>query len=306
MRLPRLVGYSTAVHWVASGEQQRPKAALAAGAVDAIAEPEQLRDVSLALLEELASGERDYQARRTQMTSALTLSDAELQATAAGFRSAILGKVGNHYPAPLKAVELVSNAAHLGRDEAIKMENEAFYEISQTPQARAMVGLFLSDQYIVKQAKNRSRALADKLPEIKTAGVIGAGIMGGGIAYQNAIRGYSVVMKDINQPALDLGIQEANKLLAKGVKRGKLTEEKAGQILSLDSCQALKTADVAPCNMLVEAVVELESVKKMVLPAVEALARRQRRDYVKHLDHLDQPPCRIIKAPRKLLRHALL
>jgi len=270
VRLPRLVGYSTAVHWVASGEQQRPKAALAAGAVDAIAEPEQLREVSLGLLEELASGERDYQARRAQMTSALTMSDAELQATAAGFRSAILGKVGNHYPAPLKAIELVSNAAHLGRDEAIKMENDAFYEISQTPQARAMVGLFLSDQYIVKQAKNRSRALADKLPEIKTAAVIGAGIMGGGIAYQNAIRGYSVVMKDINQPALDLGLQEANKLLAKGVKRGKLTEDKAGQILSLIK-PSLADADVAPCNMLVEAVVELESVKKMVLPAVEAL-----------------------------------
>jgi len=270
VRLPRLIGYSTAVHWVASGEQQRPKAALAAGAVDAIAEPEQLREASLKLLQELASGERDYQTRRTQKTSALTLSDAELQATAAGFRSAIMGKVGNHYPAPLKAVELVSSAAHLGRDEAIKMENEAFYEVSQTPQARAMVGLFLSDQYIVKQAKNRSRALADKLPEIKTAGVIGAGIMGGGIAYQNAIRGYSVVMKDINQPALDLGIQEAKKLLAKGVKRGKLTEDKAAQILSL-IVPTLKDSDVSACNMLVEAVVELESVKKMVLPAVEAL-----------------------------------
>ena len=133
-----------------------------------------------------------------------------------------------------------------------------------------MVCLFLSDQYIVKQAKNRSRALADKLSEITTAAVIGAGIMGGGIAYQNAIRGYSVVMKDINQPALDLGIQEANKLLAKGVKRGKLTEEKAGQILG-KIVPSLEDSDVAPCNMLVEAVVELESVKKMVLPAVEAL-----------------------------------
>ena len=94
------------------------------------------------------------------------------------------------------------------------------------------------------------------MSSIQSLGVVGAGIMGGGIAYQNAIRGYSVVMKDINQPALDLGIQEANKLLAKGVKRGKLTEEKAGQILSLIK-PSLEDSDVAPCNMLVPAVYPL-------------------------------------------------
>ena len=69
-----------------------------------------------------------------------------------------------------------------GRDAAIKLENEAFYEMSRTPQARALVGLFLSDQYIVKLAKNRSRALADKFVPVKTPSVIGAGIMGGAVS----------------------------------------------------------------------------------------------------------------------------
>ena len=270
MRLPRLIGYSTAVNWVASGQQQRPDAALNAGAVDAIAEPEQLRADSIALLAQLASGERDYHTRRTQKISALSMSESEVEAAASQYRGALIGKVGTHYPAPIKVLELISDAAHLGRDEALKCEHEMFYSISQTPEARALVGLFLNDQYIVKQAKNRSHALAEKLPEIKTAGVIGAGIMGGGIAYQNAIRGYSVVMKDIAQPALELGIQEAKKLLAKSVSRGKMSEDKAAQILSLIN-PTLADSDVATCNMVVEAVVELESVKKQVLPAIEAL-----------------------------------
>ena len=268
VRLPRLIGYTDAVQWIVSGQQQKPAAAQQAGSVDVIAEPEDLRTESLKVLQEMVDGTRDYEARRLQKTSPLTLSDAELEAAASNYRAAVVGKLGSHYPAQLKAIDLVAGAASLGRDEAVRRENVAFYEISQTPQARALVGLFLNEQYVVKLAKNR--AVAHKPKPIKTAGVIGAGIMGGGIAYQNAIRGYSVVMKDIAQPALDLGIDEATKLLSKSVSRGKLTEDKAQQLLSSIS-PTLVDSDINGCEILVEAVVELEVVKMQVLAAAEAL-----------------------------------
>ena len=268
VRLPRLIGYTDAVQWIVSGQQQKPAAAQQAGAVDVIAEPEELRTESLKVLQEMVDGTRDYEARRLQKTSPLTLSDAELEAAASNYRAAVVGKLGSHYPAQLKAIDLVAGAASLGREEAVRRENVAFYEISQTPQARALVGLFLNEQYVVKLAKNR--AVAHKPEPIKTAGVIGAGIMGGGIAYQNAIRGYSVVMKDIAQPALDLGIDEATKLLSKSVSRGKLTEDKAQQLLSSIS-PTLVDSDITGCEILVEAVVELEVVKMQVLAAAEAL-----------------------------------
>ncbi|MFT5072832.1 MAG: 3-hydroxyacyl-CoA dehydrogenase/enoyl-CoA hydratase/3-hydroxybutyryl-CoA epimerase [Patiriisocius sp.] len=268
VRLPRLIGYADAVQWIVSGQQQKPAAAQQAGAVDVIAEPEELRAESLKVLQEMVDGTRDYEARRLQKTSPLTLSGAELEAAASNYRAAVVGKLGSHYPAQLKAIDLVAGAASLGRDEAVRRENVAFYEISQTAQARALVGLFLNEQYVVKLAKNR--AVAHKPEPIKTAGVIGAGIMGGGIAYQNAIRGYSVVMKDIAQPALDLGIDEATKLLSKSVSRGKLTEDKAQQLLSSIS-PTLVDSDINGCEILVEAVVELEVVKMQVLAAAEAL-----------------------------------
>jgi 3-hydroxyacyl-CoA dehydrogenase/enoyl-CoA hydratase/3-hydroxybutyryl-CoA epimerase/enoyl-CoA isomerase len=232
-----------------------------------VVEPDLLRTEALQALQEMVDGNREYQARREQKLSALTMSEAEVEATSSNFRTAVLGRVGNHYPAPLMVVDLIAKAAGLGRDDAIRCENEAFYEISQTPQARAMVGLFLNDQYVVKQAKNR--AIAHKPAPINTAGVIGAGIMGGGIAYQNAIRGYDVVMKDIADAALDLGTKEASKLLAKSVKRGKFDEQKAEKILAKIH-PTLVDDDIAKCDMLVEAVVELEAVKKQVLPAVES------------------------------------
>ena len=268
VRLPRLIGYADAVQWIVSGQQQKPAAAQQAGAVDVIAEPEDLRTESLKVLQEMVDGTRDYEARRLQKTSPLTLSGAELEAAASNYRAAVVGKLGSHYPAQLKTIDLVAGAASLGRDEAVRRENVAFYEISQTAQARALVGLFLNEQYVVKLAKNR--AVAHKPEPIKTAGVIGAGIMGGGIAYQNAIRGYSVVMKDIAQPALDLGIDEATKLLSKSVSRGKLTEDKAQQLLSSIS-PTLVDSDINGCEILVEAVVELEVVKMQVLAAAEAL-----------------------------------
>ena len=268
VRLPRLIGYTDAVQWIVSGQQQKPAAAQQAGAVDVIAEPEELRTESLKVLQEMVDGTRDYEARRLQKTSPLTLSGAELEAAASNYRAAVVGKLGSHYPAQLKAIDLVAGAASLGREEAVRRENVAFYEISQTPPARALVGLFLNEQYVVKLAKNR--AVAHKPEPIKTAGVIGAGIMGGGIAYQNAIRGYSVVMKDIAQPALDLGIDEATKLLSKSVSRGKLTEDKAQQLLSSIS-PTLVDSDITGCEILVEAVVELEVVKMQVLAAAEAL-----------------------------------
>ena len=267
VRLPRLIGYTAAVNWITSGGQHNPRDAQAAGAVDMVVEPDLLRTEALQALQEMVDGNREYQARREQKLSALTMSEAEVEATSSNFRTAVLGRVGNHYPAPLMVVDLIAKAAGLGRDDAIRCENEAFYEISQTPQARAMVGLFLNDQYVVKQAKNR--AIAHKPAPINTAGVIGAGIMGGGIAYQNAIRGYDVVMKDIADAALDLGTKEASKLLAKSVKRGKFDEQKAEKILAKIH-PTLVDDDIAKCDMLVEAVVELEAVTKQVLPAVES------------------------------------
>jgi 3-hydroxyacyl-CoA dehydrogenase/enoyl-CoA hydratase/3-hydroxybutyryl-CoA epimerase/enoyl-CoA isomerase len=67
---------------------------------------------------------------------------------------------------------------------------------------------------------------------VERAAVLGAGIMGGGIAYQSALKGVPIRMKDINQAGLDLGLSEANKLLAKRVSRGRMTPEQMGAVLN--------------------------------------------------------------------------
>jgi len=108
-------------------------------------------------------------------------------------------------------------------------EQEGFQKMAATSVAESLVGLFLSDQLIGKKAKSWEKK-ADR--KVERAAVLGAGIMGGGIAYQSAYKGTPIKMKDINQDGLDLGLSEANKLLAKRVNRGRMTVEEMGKVLA--------------------------------------------------------------------------
>ena len=103
---------------------------------------------------------------------------------------------------------------------------------------------------------------------MKSAAVLGAGIMGGGIAYQSALKGVPIKMKDINQAGLDLGLSEATKLLSKAVNRGRMTVEKMGGILSTIDA-TLSYDSFTELDIIVEAVVENPKVKHSVLAEVE-------------------------------------
>ena len=268
VRLPRLVGFATAAQWISSGEQQSAQSALQAGAVDQLVAADSTRDAALALLASHANGEMDFEERRISKRSAVKVSSTAIAETADKLQSAILGRTGNRYPAPLKAIDLLSASALVDRDAAIHLENQTFCELSHTAEARALVGLFLGGQFVVKQAKVRSAPFKDSAQPITSAAVIGAGIMGGGIAYQNALKGYSVVMKDIAQPALDLGLNEAAKLLSAQVARGRSTPEKMAKVLN-NITPSLDYAAIKHSDVVVEAVVEHPKIKAQVLAEVE-------------------------------------
>jgi len=181
-------------------------------------------------------------------------------------RDAVLAKAGKHHPAPLAAVDVLAKAAEMSRDEALEVEFQAFSDLTQTPQCRALVGIFLNDQYIGAKAKQYAKN-TEKTVAHTTA--LGAGIMGGGIAYQNAVKGFPVMMKDINTASLDLGMSEANKLLAKRVERGQMKPLDAGAVLSR-IMPTLSYDGIENTDLVIEAVVENAKVKSAVLPEVES------------------------------------
>jgi 3-hydroxyacyl-CoA dehydrogenase/enoyl-CoA hydratase/3-hydroxybutyryl-CoA epimerase/enoyl-CoA isomerase len=235
VRLPRLIGVDEAVMWMATGAEKRADDALKAGAVDAVASPEQLREVALTTLRGSVDGSLDYK----------------------------------NYPAPLKVVDVIEKARGMSLEEALDVEAEGFAELAMTDVAPALIGVFLSDQLLGSKAKGWEKK-AERV--IERAAVLGAGIMGGGIAYQSAYKGTPIKMKDIAQEGLDLGLAEASKLLSKRVARGRMTPEKMGEVLnSIDPTLSYEGFDAV--DIVVEAVVENPKVKHAVLAETEKQIR---------------------------------
>lgn len=265
VRLPRIAGSDTAIEWIASGKEQRPDVALKAGVVDGVVAPEKLRDAALNLLQNAIDGKMDYAKRRAIKTGPLMLNQIESSMVFNTSKGFIAGQAGPNYPAPMVAIECIEKSATMGRDEALAVESAGFAKLTKTTAAESLVGIFLSDQLIAKKAKGWAKK-ADK--KVERAAVLGAGIMGGGIAYQSAYKGTPIKMKDINQDGLDLGLSEANKLLSKQVNRGRMTVEKMGSILA-DIDPMLSYDNFDDVDVVVEAVVENPKVKHMVLAEVE-------------------------------------
>ena len=266
VRLPRVIGFDNAVQWIATGKEQRSNDALKVGAIDSVVAADKLRDAALKVIEQCLAGDLDWRARREEKMNPLPLNGLEMIMSATTAKGMVAQQAGRNMPAPMASVKLMERAAGMGRDEALVAEHQGFAAIICTPQAVAMSGLFLSDQYIGKQAQT----WAKQASAVKLAAVLGAGIMGGGIAYQSAYKGTPIVMKDINDEGIQLGLSEANSLLAKRVSRGRMTPKQMGETLNRIN-PTLSYDDLKGVDMVVEAVVENPKVKHIVLAEVEEI-----------------------------------
>jgi 3-hydroxyacyl-CoA dehydrogenase / enoyl-CoA hydratase / 3-hydroxybutyryl-CoA epimerase / enoyl-CoA isomerase len=266
VRLPRLIGADHAIEWITGAKHYRADEALKFGALDGIVEDDKLEIAGLKLLERAIKGELDWQSKVSQKKSPIKLDKIESMMSFDGSKAFVAGMAGPHYPAPVRAVETMQKGARLDRAGALALEGESFAAMAQTKTAECLTQVFLGDQYLKKVSKKITK---DARP-VKLGAVLGAGIMGGGIAYQSASSGVGVLMKDIKSEQLDLGMSEATKLLNKQLEKKKTTPEKMAKVIA-SITPTLSYADFTHTNFVVEAVVENEKVKKAVLADVEGM-----------------------------------
>ncbi len=267
VRLPRVIGVDNAVEWIAAAGEKRPDAALKDGAVDAVVAPEKLRDAAINLVQQCIDGKLNWQAKRAEKLNPVKLNMLEQMMAFQTATAMVVGKAGPNYPAPKLALQAMQQHVSLDRDAALKVEAKQFAKVAVTPQANALIGLFTADQAVKKISKKHEKG-SNK--EINQAAVLGAGIMGGGIAYQAASKGTPIIMKDIRTEALDLGMGEASKLLGKTVEKGRMTPAEMGKVLSRIR-PTLNYGDFKTVDIVIEAVVENPKVKGAVLSEVEGL-----------------------------------
>lgn len=265
VRLPRLIGADNALEWITTAQDHKADACLKVGVLDAVVDTEQLQASAIQLLKDAAAGKQDWQGRRAQKVAALTLDKLEAAMSFSTAKGMVAAKAGPHYPAPMMAVKTIEAAAGYARAEALALEQQNFIKLTQTSVARALVGIFLNDQFIKGKAKYAAKAA----PATQKAAVLGAGIMGGGIAYQSASKGIPVVMKDISDHALMLGMTEAGTLLNKQLERGRIDGKQLAQVLA-SITPTLSYDGLQGADTVVEAVVENPKIKGQVLAEVEA------------------------------------
>jgi 3-hydroxyacyl-CoA dehydrogenase/enoyl-CoA hydratase/3-hydroxybutyryl-CoA epimerase/enoyl-CoA isomerase len=264
VRLPRVIGADNAIEWICMGTEQKAVKALSDGAVDAVFPLETLRDNGIAMLQAAISGEINWAERRADKTGKMKLNAMEAMMvfeTAKGF---VMGQTKGQYPAPIMAIKTMQKHASMTRDKAIATEAKNFAKLAKSTESQALIGLFLNDQLLKKKAKEYDKQAR---PTNKAA-VLGAGIMGGGIAYQSAYKGTPIMMKDINEEGIELGLSEANKLLSRRVEKKKMKPLQMGEALNRIR-PTLSYGDFGDVDTVVEAVVENPKVKKMVLAELE-------------------------------------
>lgn len=258
VRLPRLAGSAVAIDWITTGRPRSAGESAADHVIDAVVEPEHLRAAALEQLKS-ALASQAWRDRRAARRGPFPL-DTHAVAKA---RMRLEGGAARE-PAALTALELLAVCASLDRDAALRQESLAFGRIARTQAAASLVQLFVNEQRV----KGKAKAHARRARPVRRVGVVGAGIMGGGIAYSSAMSGAEVLLQDIAPRALEQGVAEARKQLDKQVRNARLTEQRAAQVLNAIRPQS-DHQRFEQLDLVIEAVVENLGIKRGVLAGVE-------------------------------------
>ncbi len=265
VRLPRLVGPGKALKIIVSGNPIGAKEALAEGLVEAVYESDLVTNAVNFAKEKVRSGTPLVAVRDREDKIAAAKADlAGFDATAAE-----LLKKSRGLDAPRRCADSVRNSITMPFDEALTKEREYFVELVEGDQSRAQRHLFFAQREAAKVAGVGPEV---KPRAIKRAGIIGAGTMGGGIAMSFLNGGIPVTILEMTREALDRGTANMAKNYDISVKRGSLTEEVKAKRLGLLK-GTTDYADLADCDLIIEAVFEEMAVKKEVFGKLDAVAK---------------------------------
>jgi 3-hydroxyacyl-CoA dehydrogenase/enoyl-CoA hydratase/3-hydroxybutyryl-CoA epimerase len=264
-RLPRLIGAQNALTLMSQGKSLRPQEALGMGIVHAVVPAEGLVEAAKAWVK-TGKPVQPWDDKGFKIPGGGPYHPAGIQTFLVGNAMARKQSYGN-YPAIKHLMSAVYEGLQVPMDAALRIESRYFVKTLLTPQAKAMIrSLFLSKQELDKGAV---RPAGVPKSDSKKVSVLGAGMMGAGIAYVQAMAGIETVLIDVTQEAADKGKAHVADLLSKRVSRGQMAKEKAEAILGLVTATT-DYAAVKGSDLVVEAVFENREIKAEVTRKAEA------------------------------------
>ncbi len=265
-RLPRLVGVETALNMIVSGTPAKSQDLADTALFDQMIEGTRLEDLlagAIAFAHKAVADKLPLKRVRD-----IVIDYPHHQAFFQFARNTV-GAVAKNYPAPLKCVEAVAAAVGMTFDDGLKFERECFLLLVETTVSKALRHAFFAERAAAKILD-----VPDDTPvrAIKSAAIIGAGTMGGGIAMNFANAGIPVTLVEMKQEALERGLATVRKNYEGSVKKGRLSpaklDERMGLIKSTLSFDEIKDADI-----VIEAVFEDIGVKEQVFKKLDAVMK---------------------------------
>ncbi|WJN61493.1 3-hydroxyacyl-CoA dehydrogenase NAD-binding domain-containing protein [Pseudomonas sp. SO81] len=269
VRMVRLLGLEKALPYLAEGKKVRPDAALKAGLIhDIAATPEEMLAKARAWIAANPSAKQPWDVQGYKIPGGTPSSPNVAQMLAIA-PSVLRDKTKGCFPAPEKIMCAAVEGAQVDFDTAQIIEARYFTELTTGQVAKNMIGTFWFQLNEINAGSSRPQGIPQYVT--KKVGVLGAGMMGAGIAYVSAAAGIEVVLKDVSIEAAEKGKAYSAKLLDKKVSKGHMTAEKRDAFLARIK-PTVSEADFAGCDLIIEAVFEDRGLKAKVTAAAESAA----------------------------------
>ena len=267
VRMVRLLGLQNAFPFLMEGKQFGVDKAKSLGLIQDIAEtPEELMDKAIAWVKEHPKSQQPFDVKGYKIPGGDPKTPAVAQMLAIA-PAMLRDKTKGCYPAPEAIMAAAVEGAQVDVDTALTIESRYFTYLATGQISKNMIGTFWHGMNAIKAGASRPKDVAKW--QASKVGVLGAGMMGAGIAYSTAIKGIPVVLKDVSVENAEKGKAYSQKLLDKKVSQGRMTAEKRDQVLSLITAKA-SAEDLKGCDLIIEAVFENQELKAKVTQEAEA------------------------------------
>ena len=268
VKAPYLLGIQSALMYLLQGIEARPQKALKDGLIDAVAETqEEMLEAAKAYILAMSNPVQPWDNKKHKIPGGGMWTPNGVQTMVGA--SGNVGKLTHgNYPSAQKIIKVIHDGIQIPVDRALEIEARYFTAAVQTPEAKNMIrtGFF----GIQNAAKGKARPKDQPKYEIQKLGVLGAGMMGAGIAYVSAKAGMEVVLKDVTVEGAEKGKAYSTALLDKAIAKKRSTPEKKEALLAkitpTDDPNAVKGSD-----LIIEAVFENVELKDKVTKETEAV-----------------------------------
>lgn len=263
-RLPRLIGVQAAAMMILQGQEKTPADALALGIVHAVLPENDVMAAARAWLKETPAATQPWD------TKGYRVKDGPYAPAGAmlmiGGNAMVARETSLNYPAQAHILSSLYEGLQLPMDAALRVESRYFLKTALTPQARAMTRTLFGSMQALARGSNRPAGIAKAVPG--RVGVVGAGLMGAGIAYVQAKAGIDTVLVDISIDKAEKGKDHARTLVEKDVARGRTSRDK-GEALLARIRTATDHAALGSADLVIEAVFENPALKAEVIGSID-------------------------------------